>query len=86
MQAHALTLLRSGDITTFPALLRRVLEDIRSDSSSTTGANGKTPNGKLNGSDPKHALAVPQSVIEEALKVTRESLEAVCEIEDNGTG
>lgn len=30
------------------------------------------------------SLAVPQAVIEEALKVTRESLEMVCEIEENG--
>lgn len=35
--------------------------------------------------DAKLSLAVPESVVEEALRVTRESLEAVCEIEDDGT-
>lgn len=30
------------------------------------------------------SLAVPQAVINDALKVTRESLEMVCEIEANG--
>lgn len=85
VQAHALTLLRSGETTTFPALLRRVLDDIRSESATT---NGKVTNGdakKANGAaDAKHPLAVPDSVIAEALKVTRESLEAVCEIDDHG--
>ncbi|KAH7159959.1 hypothetical protein B0J13DRAFT_117560 [Dactylonectria estremocensis] len=95
IQTHALALLRSGEITTFPALLHRVLEDVRHDSAlnpTTTSANGSKPavNGdaKSNGADKeakgadKHSLAVPQSVVDEALRVTRESLEAVCEIED----
>ncbi|KAF7532575.1 hypothetical protein G7Z17_g13623 [Cylindrodendrum hubeiense] len=83
-------------ITTFPALLHRVLEDVRHDSalnptsSSTNGSkpatNGDTKSngaGKdAKGADNKHGLAVPDSVIEEALRVTRESLEAVCEVED----
>lgn len=29
-------------------------------------------------------MAVPQSVVDDALKVTRECLETVCEIEENG--
>ncbi|OAQ68061.1 hypothetical protein VFPPC_13609 [Pochonia chlamydosporia 170] len=91
IQTHALTLLRSGEITTYPALLRRVLDDVREASSSTSSStNGKTPNGdakKVNGSttpSDKPNLAVPDAVIEEALRVTRESLEAVCEIDDHG--
>jgi len=32
IQNHALSLLRNGDCTTFPALMSRVLEDIRADS------------------------------------------------------
>lgn len=95
IQTHALNLLRSGEVTTFPALLSRVLEDVRHDSalnpmssssngtSAKSGANGDGP--KTNGAtDGKPNLAVPESVVEEALRVTRESLEAVCEIEDEG--
>ncbi|KAM0349428.1 hypothetical protein ACHAPU_003837 [Fusarium lateritium] len=94
IQTHALDLLRSGEVTTFPALLSRVLEDVRHDSalnpissngtSGKAGSNGDGP--KTNGAvDGKPSLAVPESVVEEALRVTRESLEAVCEIEDEGT-
>ncbi|EGU76179.1 hypothetical protein FOQG_03780 [Fusarium oxysporum f. sp. raphani 54005] len=96
IQSHALALLRSGEVTTFPALLSRVLEDVRHDSalnpisSSSNGTSAKpATNGdapKTNGAaDAKPSLAVPESVIEEALRVTRESLEAVCDIEDEGT-
>ncbi|EWY86874.1 hypothetical protein FOYG_11232 [Fusarium oxysporum NRRL 32931] len=96
IQSHALSLLRSGEVTTFPALLSRVLEDVRHDSalnpisSSSNGTSAKpATNGdapKANGAaDAKPSLAVPESVIEEALRVTRESLEAVCDIEDEGT-
>ncbi|KAL7930013.1 hypothetical protein V8C35DRAFT_313875 [Trichoderma chlorosporum] len=98
IQNHALTLLRSGEVTTFPALLRRVLDDVREGqppaSSSTSSANGKSSatNGdgskKANGasSAEKLPLAIPTSVIEEALRITRESLDAVCEIEEKGSG
>ncbi|SCO02789.1 uncharacterized protein FFB20_11707 [Fusarium fujikuroi] len=96
IQSHALDLLRSGEVTTFPALLSRVLEDVRHDSalnpisSSSNGTSAKpATNGdamKTNGAtDAKPSLAVPESVIDEALRVTRESLEAVCDIEDEGT-
>ncbi|KAL4724940.1 hypothetical protein ACLX1H_008387 [Fusarium chlamydosporum] len=94
IQSHALSLLRSGEVVTFPALLSRVLEDVRHDSalnpvsSSSNGTksatNGDAP--KTNGAaDGKPSLAVPESVVEEALRVTRESLEAVCDIEDEGS-
>ncbi|KAJ4857318.1 hypothetical protein T069G_08215 [Trichoderma breve] len=99
IQNHALTLLRSGEVTTFPALLRRVLDDVRegqpsTSSSSTSSANGKssaTTNGngdtkKTNGASEKLPLAIPTSVIEEALRITRESLDAVVEIEEKGSG
>ncbi|CVL01128.1 uncharacterized protein FMAN_10304 [Fusarium mangiferae] len=96
IQSHALALLRSGEVTTFPALLSRVLEDVRHDSalnpisSNSNGTSAKpATNGdatKTNGAtDAKPSLAVPESVIDEALRVTRESLEAVCDIEDEGT-
>ncbi|KAK0646522.1 hypothetical protein B0T16DRAFT_329462 [Cercophora newfieldiana] len=99
IQNHALNLLRSGEVTTFPALLRRVIEDVRQDTaagpsfgSATNGTeiNGKkatngTPSGETNGtSSSTTGLAVPHSVVEDALKVTRESLESVCSFEENG--
>ncbi|PTB67867.1 hypothetical protein BBK36DRAFT_1115292 [Trichoderma citrinoviride] len=105
VQNHALNLLRSGEVTTFPALLRRVLDDVRESqpsTSSTSSANGKSStatNGggsssssadntkKTNGAaSDKPPLAIPTSVIEEALRITRESLDAVCEIEEKGSG
>lgn len=39
VQKHALALLRSGDCTTFPALMKRVLADIKDD---TVAARGKS--------------------------------------------
>ncbi|KHO00723.1 uncharacterized protein MAM_01501 [Metarhizium album ARSEF 1941] len=92
IQTHALSLLRSGEITTYPALLRRILDDVReATASNSSPTNGRTTNGdakKMNGSTTtsteKPNLAIPATVIEEALRVTRESLEAVCEIDDHG--
>ncbi|PNP38073.1 hypothetical protein TGAM01_v204815 [Trichoderma gamsii] len=100
IQNHALTLLRSGEVTTYPALLRRVLEDVREGQpSSTSSTNGKSSsaaaatngNGdtkKTNGTpaSDKLPLAIPTSVIEEALRITRECLDSVCEIEEKGSG
>ena len=133
IQNHALDLLRSGEVTTFPALLRRVMDDVRHDNAAAAGG-AKATNGtsEVNGSsgsagkkaanggrasttddgdgddggdasagaDGEHtgqiqrrgrgqagaapSLALPPSVVEDALRVTRESLEMVCEIEDTG--
>ncbi|CAH0043304.1 unnamed protein product [Clonostachys solani] len=93
VQAHALSLLRSGEVSTYPALLRRVLDDIRSDSLASGGGGGAKPtngdakaNGNSNtGTSDKTSLAVPESVLEDALRTTRESLEALCEVEDDGS-
>ncbi|KAJ6444759.1 alpha/beta hydrolase fold protein [Purpureocillium lavendulum] len=102
VQNHALSLLRSGEETTYPALLRRVLDDVRADSASSsssssapsTAKNGsKTPNGdakKVNGAaadaaGDKPNLALPDTVLQEALRVTRESLEAVCDVDEAGS-
>ncbi|KAI1375919.1 hypothetical protein F4677DRAFT_421256 [Hypoxylon crocopeplum] len=102
VQTHALALLRSGDVTTFPALVRRVLEDVRHEttvaSSSTNGggeANGTSAtNGNGNSKSGANgtsssgltadgaSLAIPQSVVDAVLKVTRECLEVVCEVDD----
>lgn len=89
IQTHALTLLRSGEVTTFPALLKRVLDDVRHDSalnptsSSANGTtNGKNTNGEKAKGGESSGLAIPESVVEEALRATRESLEAVCDVEE----
>ncbi|KAL2144088.1 hypothetical protein VTI28DRAFT_9618 [Corynascus sepedonium] len=109
IQAHALSLLRSGEVTSFPALMRRVLEDVRQDTAlgpTSTNGNSKSVNGtnteengtpvangkkaETNGTKGNAAaaarpsLAVPQTIVDEALKVTRECLESVCEIEEEG--
>ncbi|GKT53781.1 hypothetical protein ColTof4_05944 [Colletotrichum tofieldiae] len=107
IQSHALNLLRTGEVTTFPDLLRRVLDDVRQDtlnpsaataSPSTSKTNGTTGSDKdkdkkTNGtatstpaadSDGSPNLAIPAAVIDEAIKVTQESLEAVCEIDSAG--
>ncbi|KAL6851082.1 hypothetical protein ACO1O0_008210 [Amphichorda felina] len=106
IRSRALSLLRSGEVSSYPELLRRVLDDVRSGTEASPGATitakgntTTTTNGdskKVNGggaaaagangtSGDKMSLAVPQSVIDEALQVTRESLEAVCEVDENGT-
>ncbi|KAI1331159.1 hypothetical protein F5Y16DRAFT_360685 [Xylariaceae sp. FL0255] len=111
IQSHALALLRSGEVSTFPALMRRVLDDVRRETSSTTtesnGVNGTTTNGnnKTNGNSSSSAaagesggngnsvgagtqqsLAIPTAVVEAVLKVARESLEVLCEVEDGPSG
>ncbi|KAF4123149.1 hypothetical protein GMORB2_6697 [Geosmithia morbida] len=115
VRSHALSLLRSGQVTSYPELLRRVLEDVRTgtaaaaaaaaDSTTTSSANGtngdrkklSTVNGNNNmttgggggggggGGTTTESLALPQEVIDEALRVTRESLDAVCEVDDSGS-
>ncbi|OAA71370.1 hypothetical protein ISF_01921 [Cordyceps fumosorosea ARSEF 2679] len=83
VQDHALQLLRSGEVITFPALLRRVLDDIREASSSaTTNGSSSKPTTNGDGAAGRPSLAVPQAVVEETIRVTKECLESVCEIED----
>ncbi|KAI8966748.1 hypothetical protein F5Y11DRAFT_307751 [Daldinia sp. FL1419] len=108
IQSHALALLRSGDVTTFPALVRRVLEDVRHDTASandgaaaannnstsnggssnpnansTTTTNGNKANGASSGSSSDGtSLAIPQAVVDAVLKLARECLESVCEVDD----
>ncbi|KAF3063688.1 hypothetical protein GL218_01183 [Daldinia childiae] len=103
VQSHALALLRSGDVTTFPALVRRVLEDVRhdtaaaSDGTTNSNNNSTTTNGssKTNGASNNNntttttttdgSLAVPQAVVDAVLKVARECLDTVCEVDDGST-
>ena len=112
VQKHAVSLLRNGEVSTSPALIRRVLEDVRHDTANnasnttaatdssngavatdkngTTETNGVNGNKKagVNGVNSSSAdatnLAIPPAVLETVLKLARESLEAVCSIEDGG--
>ena len=95
IQNHALTLLRSGECTTFPVLMSRVLSDIKSDtqlrdSTSSTSTNSLTTNGTKgkkkedearNGKGENgQSLALPKNVVDEGVRITRECLELVCEV------
>ncbi|PSR75798.1 hypothetical protein BD289DRAFT_447425 [Coniella lustricola] len=116
IQARALTLLRSGEATTFPQLLKQILEEVRKETaleaqSSSNGSNGSngadtsmqanggngTPTAgakKGSGAGPgpgeasnlhqnmRQSLAVPQAVVDEALKVTKDALMSVAEFEE----
>jgi hypothetical protein len=90
IQNHALSLLRSGEVTTFPDLMSRVLEDIKTDAdaarkaeASSNGVNGKDKEGKVEGRGEKGAsLALPRTVVDEGVRVTRECLELVCEVHE----
>ncbi|KAF8866733.1 hypothetical protein BDZ45DRAFT_578003 [Acephala macrosclerotiorum] len=70
IQAHALRLLRSGEITSFPKLMERVLADIKRDQRKLAASGGV--------GDP--GLAIPAAVVEEGVRVTKDSLEQVCEV------
>jgi len=70
------------------------MDDVRA--ASAGGGGAKAVNGDVNGkkgavngessSSAPGGLAVPQAVIDEALRVTRESLESVVEIQEGGGG
>ncbi|MBE3050356.1 hypothetical protein IMZ48_49250 [Candidatus Bathyarchaeota archaeon] len=91
LENHALSLLRSGEASSFPELLRRVVDDVRRDTelrraegeaNGEGGKNGEADKKKgANGAEKRGELAVPQGVVEEALKATRESLEDVAYLE-----
>lgn len=102
MQQHALQLLRSGEVSTFPALIRRVLEDVRNDTQAKSNDESSTKNGEVNGNGTatngkskvnganaaaanNHPLAIPNAVVDDVLRVTRGSLEAVCEIDESAS-
>jgi hypothetical protein len=95
IQNHALNLLRSGECTTFPVLMSRVLSDIKSDtqlrdSTTSTSTNSLTTNGikgkkkedeVRNGKGENgQSLALPKNVVDEGVRITRECLEMVCEV------
>ncbi|KAI0200506.1 hypothetical protein F4808DRAFT_460854 [Astrocystis sublimbata] len=60
IQAHALALLRSDEISTFPALVRRVLEDVQRDTATaaaTIASNNANENGGKDGANGSAAAA-----------------------------
>jgi hypothetical protein len=81
--------MRSGDCTTFPALMTRIMEDIKKDTMTarkeglSNGTAGKG-SGKETGSNGRgeggQSLAMPKSVVEEGLRITKECLELVVEV------
>ncbi|KIN04911.1 hypothetical protein OIDMADRAFT_157407 [Oidiodendron maius Zn] len=95
IQDHALALLRSGDYTTFPALMTRVLDDIKADTAAARNQEEAKENGAAaagtSASKPAAAvlgkgeggksLALPKSVVEEGVRITKECLDLVVEVE-----
>lgn len=57
----------------------------KANGSGSGSSNGVEAAAAAGGADDKANLALPQAVVEDALRVTRESLEMVCEIEGGGT-
>jgi hypothetical protein len=88
IQEHALSLLRSGECTSFPELIRQVMADIKHDTdtrrmqdSNSKQTNGTTTNGKGSGVHGA-SLTLPKSVVEEGVRITREALDMVAYIDE----
>lgn len=83
IQDHALALLRSGEYSTFPALMARVLEDVREDTEAARSQEGKDgKDGVMAGKgEGGRSLALPKNVVEEGVKITKECLDLVVEVE-----
>lgn len=84
IQEHALTLLRSGDCSTFPELIRQVVSDIKHDtaaqqSSPTKQTNGSAVNGTVKAGK---SLALPKNVVDEGVRITREALDLVVYVDE----
>ncbi|KAG0648980.1 hypothetical protein D0Z07_4843 [Hyphodiscus hymeniophilus] len=83
IQEHALSLLRNGDCTSFPELMRQVITDIKHDTDAhrkqdpnLKQTNGSAVNGKGSGEHGAN-LALPRNVVEEGVRITREALDTV---------
>ena len=84
VQEHALSLLRSGGCTSFPELMRQVMDDIKHDTdtrrkqeSNSKQTNGiSAVNGKGSGQQGAN-LALPKNVVEEGIRITREALNSI---------
>lgn len=98
VEQRAVELLRNGDATTFPNLIKKVLEEVRhdtqakgsKDSAKNGEVNGTTTNGKskaVNGAAAgDNSLALPSDVIQDLVKYTKELLKEVMETDDSDDG
>jgi hypothetical protein len=85
IQAHALSLLRSGEVSNFQSLFDRVIQDVRADTlaaRTSTQSNGTSSSKVGKGEGERQSLALPKAVVDEGVKVTRECLETVCTVEE----
>ncbi|KAK6199832.1 pH-response regulator protein palH/rim21 [Pestalotiopsis sp. IQ-011] len=96
LEQRGVELLRSGEATTFPVLIRKVLEEVRHDTQAKSSAkngevNGATTNGKAKaangtGGSGDNSLALPADVIQDLVKYTKELLKEVMETDDSDDG
>ena len=85
IQAHALSLLRSGEVSNFESLYDRVIQDVRADTlaaRNSTQTNGTSSSKVGKGDGERQSLALPKAVVDEGVRVTRECLETVCTVEE----
>lgn len=88
-------MLRSGDCTTFPALMTRVLDDIKADTAAARSQEEAKENGTASAAagaskpaaavagkgEEGQSLALPKSVVEEGVRITKECLDLIVEVE-----
>lgn len=98
LEQRGLELLRNGEATTFPVLIKKILEEVRhdtqakgsKDSAKNGEVNGATTNGKskaVNGTGTSESgLALPQDVIDDLVQYTKGLLREVMEAEDSDDG
>lgn len=90
-------LLRSGEATTFPTLIRKVLDEVRHDTQAKGGrdltkngeVNGTATNGKskVNGAGAgDNTLAIPSEVVQDLVRFTKDLLKEVMETDDSDDG
>lgn len=94
LEQRGVELLRSGEATTFPVLIRKVLEEVRHDTQAkgkNGEVNGATTNGKAKaangtGGSGDNSLALPADVVQDLVKYTKELLKEVMETDDSDDG
>ncbi|KAK6078586.1 hypothetical protein SCUP234_06209 [Seiridium cupressi] len=98
LEQRGVELLRSGEVTTFPTLIRKVLEEVRLDTQAKGSkdlakngeVNGTTTNGKskaVNGAGAgENNLALPTEVVQDLVKYTKDLLKEVMETDDSDDG
>ncbi|KAF3012956.1 hypothetical protein E8E14_001775 [Neopestalotiopsis sp. 37M] len=99
LEQRGVELLRSGEATTFPILIRKVLDEVRHDTqargskdlSKNGEVNGAATNGKAKtangtGGAADNGLALPPDVVQDLVKYTKELLKEVMETDDSDDG